>query len=72
MRRVALKQRPQRAVTILDALNDRHLFQQHFKDKHTWSAWRAFLAALFALPMTDEQRALYSKHTGAVRHQREP
>jgi hypothetical protein len=30
----------------------------------TWTAWRAFLAALFALPMNDEQLALYRQHTG--------
>ena len=30
----------------------------------TWGAWRAFLAALFALPMTAEQIAIYQQHTG--------
>src|ERR1019366_1962944 len=30
----------------------------------TWRAWRGFLTALFALPMDDAQRALYTAHTG--------
>jgi phage terminase large subunit-like protein len=29
----------------------------------SWTAWRAFLAALFALPMDDDQMALYRHHT---------
>src|SRR5262249_40156572 len=29
----------------------------------TWAAWRAFLAAVYALPMTDTERALFAKHT---------
>jgi hypothetical protein len=65
MKRVALKPRAQRQpVTILDALNDPHLFGQHFKDKRTWSAWRAFLAALFALPLTTDQHQLFKQCTG--------
>ena len=28
------------------------------------SAWRVFLAALFALPLTAEQLAIYQQHTG--------
>ena len=30
----------------------------------TWVAWRVFLAVLFGLPLTSEQLALYTKHTG--------
>jgi hypothetical protein len=30
----------------------------------SWAAWRALLAALFALPMTEEQLAIYRRHTG--------
>jgi hypothetical protein len=30
----------------------------------TWGPWRAFLDALFALPMTNEALALYQHHTG--------
>ena len=39
------------------------MFGQHFKGD-SWDAWRAFLCALFALPMTEEQLAIYRKHTG--------
>jgi hypothetical protein len=44
-------------------LADPKVFGQFFKGP-TWVVWRAFLAALFALPMTAEQLALFSKHTG--------
>jgi hypothetical protein len=53
-----------RAVTLLDAIRDRHLFARWFKDEATWYGWRAFLAALFALPMTPEQRSLYQQCAG--------
>ena len=42
-------------VTILKALDDPKLFAPWFADKVTWVAWRAFLAALFGLPLTPEQ-----------------
>jgi hypothetical protein len=35
-------------VNILEALNDEHLFAPHFTGE-SWSAWKGFLAALFAL-----------------------
>jgi hypothetical protein len=50
-------------MTILDAIRDAKVFGQFFKGE-TWAAWCVFLAALFALPMTDEQLALYRQHTG--------
>jgi hypothetical protein len=53
-----------RAVTILDAIADRHLFAPWFRDRETWAAWFAFLAALFALPMTADQDAVYRRCTG--------
>jgi hypothetical protein len=30
----------------------------------TWKSWRAFLSAIFGLPMDAEARAIYEKHTG--------
>jgi hypothetical protein len=48
----------------LDACADPMLFAPWFKDRNTWTAWFVFLAALFALPMTPEQEAIYQKHTG--------
>jgi hypothetical protein len=50
-------------VNILDAMKDNNAFAMHFRGG-TWDAWRAFLGALFALPMTSEQLAIYQKHTG--------
>ena len=51
-------------MNILDALDDSRVFGLHFKGP-TWAAWRVFLASLFALPMmTEEQLAIYRKHTG--------
>src|SRR5580704_15378344 len=49
---------------ILRAAADRAVFAQHFQRSKTWDAWFAFLAALFALPMSNEQLAIYQKHTG--------
>ena len=50
-------------MNILRALDDPNVFGQHFRDS-TWGAWRVFLCALFALPMTPEQLTLFAKHTG--------
>ena len=50
-------------MNILQALDDPALFAPHFRGV-TWTPWRAFLAALFALPMDDAQLALYRTHTG--------
>lgn len=51
-------------MNILEACTDPQLFAPWFRKRATWKAWFAFLAALFALPMTDEQLAIYCKHTG--------
>jgi hypothetical protein len=61
--RIPRQTRKPRQISILQAIADPHLFQQHFEG-NTWDAWLTFLAALFALPMTQEQCALYQKHTG--------
>jgi hypothetical protein len=54
-------------VNILQATRDPNLFAPWFKDAKTWSAWTAFLAALFALPMTDEQLVVYQRCTGRTK-----
>lgn len=52
-------------MSILDDLDDTAVFAPHFKGgAASWAAWRAFLAALFALPMDDDALALYRHHTG--------
>ncbi len=50
-------------MNILQALADPKVFGSQFRGG-TWQAWRVFLAALFALPMTAEQLEIYKAHTG--------
>lgn len=55
-----------RALTILDAINDKRLFAPWFRDRTTWGPWFSFIAALFGLgsQMTPEQIQLYRQCTG--------
>jgi hypothetical protein len=50
--------------TIIDTIHDRDLFAPWFKDRATWAAWFVFLRAMFALPMTPEELALFQQCTG--------
>ncbi|WP_050627368.1 hypothetical protein [Bradyrhizobium viridifuturi] len=58
--------------TLLDCINDRQLFKPWFKDQNTWISWFAFIAALFSLPMTAKQLAIYRKCTGRNEPPSEP
>ena len=52
-------------MDILNAISDPRVFGEHFqRDPETWQRWIVFLATLFALPMTDEQIAIYQQCTG--------
>src|SRR3569623_317793 len=51
-------------LSLLDCFADPLLFAPWFKDPATWTAWFAFIAALFALPMTADQLAIYRQCTG--------
>ena len=51
-------------MNILDTIHDEELFARWFKNKATWEAWLAFIAALFGVPMTPEQLAIYEACTG--------
>jgi hypothetical protein len=51
-------------VTILDAIRDPMLFAPWFRDPSSWTAWWAFLAALFVLPLDDDGLKLYRRYTG--------
>lgn len=53
-----------KAVDILRATRDPHLFGPWLKDRATWRAWLVFLRALFALPMSSEERELFTRCTG--------
>jgi phage terminase large subunit-like protein len=50
-------------VNILDAINDENVFARAFKDKHSWEAWTAFLAAVFGLGLTEQQTQTYTRCT---------
>jgi hypothetical protein len=50
-------------MNIIQALDDPNVFGAFFRGP-TWVVWRVFLAVLFGLPLTSEQLALYTKHTG--------
>ncbi len=52
-----------RVPTILDVMADPKLLGPHFADGD-WSAWRAFLAAAFGLPLDEVAFAIYQHHTG--------
>ena len=51
-------------MTLLEAMRDPNLFARWFRDPETWSAWTAFIAALFALPMSHAQLQTYRQCTG--------
>ena len=51
-------------MNLLAAVDDPQLFAPWFRDPSTWRAWRAFLAALFGLPMTEEELEVYRTCTG--------
>jgi phage terminase large subunit-like protein len=53
-------------VNILEALNDEHLFAPHFTGE-SWSAWKGFLAALFALSAPDGTTEGYGACTGRAK-----
>jgi hypothetical protein len=52
------------SVSILQALDDKRLFGSAFRDKATWRPWRAFLAALFGLSLSEAEEDIYRQCTG--------
>jgi hypothetical protein len=52
------------SLTLLDAIGDPRLFAPWFREPASWEAWRAFIASLFALPMSSEELAIYRQCTG--------
>lgn len=51
-------------MNILAAIDDPNLFGPWFREPTSWASWRAFLAALFGLPMTPDQARIYRECTG--------
>jgi hypothetical protein len=50
-------------VNIIQAMGSEHLFARWFRND-TWASWTAFLCALFALPMNEDQLKVYRECTG--------
>ncbi len=50
-------------MTILDALDDPNLFAPCFDPPGTWAPWRAFLAAVYGLPVDAAELDVYQQHT---------
>jgi hypothetical protein len=57
-----------RQFSILDAISDQRLFGSAFKDMSSWRAWLAFLAGLFALPMSEVWRACTGRSGFLIGH----
>jgi hypothetical protein len=55
---------PPADLTILDAIDSPAIWRSWFRDPATWAPWRAFLAALFGLPLGDDALALFRQCTG--------
>jgi hypothetical protein len=51
-------------ATILEAISHPAVWRRWFRDPQTWAAWHAFLAALFGLPMSADDLAIYQQCTG--------
>ena len=52
-------------MNIITAMHDAKIFGEHFRRRsNSWLVWEVFLCALFALPMTPAQLAIYQQHTG--------
>jgi hypothetical protein len=51
------------ALSITEVCDDPELLGRWFRNRETWRAWFAFLAALFGLPMSAEQLEIFQRHT---------
>lgn len=51
-------------MNIVQALDDPAVFRGVIRDHASWAPWRAFLKVLFALPMSDDEAALFRACTG--------
>jgi hypothetical protein len=52
------------SLSITRAFDDKHLLGSVLSNPNTWQAWRAFLCALFALPMSDTEADIFRACTG--------
>jgi hypothetical protein len=51
-------------VNILEAIDDPNVFGGHFREAESWRPWRAFLGALFGLPLASDSADLFRRSTG--------
>jgi hypothetical protein len=51
------------SISITKAFDDSKLLGSVLSDPSTWQAWRAFLCALFGLPMTDAEVSIFRQCT---------
>jgi hypothetical protein len=53
-------------ITIVEAMNEMFsgTFRRRLLKGDTWAVWKVFLSALFALPLDEKAKAIYTKHTG--------
>lgn len=54
-------------VNIIQAIKDKDLFLPLFGELTTWKNWLVCLKAIFALPLTEEEREIYFKFTKRTR-----
>lgn len=54
-------------MTLLEAMDHPELFKPWFKNPKDWIAWRTFIAALFGLPLSKDQRAIFKTCTGRAK-----
>lgn len=59
-------------MTIVEAIKDKALLGQVFKDLSTWGSWVTALKSIFALPLDGEELALYTQCTGRQRSPEQP
>jgi hypothetical protein len=51
-------------ATILEAMDHHAIWRRWFRDPADWAPWRAFLAALFGLPLSTGDLAVFQQCTG--------
>ena len=51
-------------IDIMQAINSRQVWGPWFRNRTTWEAWFAFLRAMFGLPMSTAEIAIFSECTG--------
>lgn len=51
-------------ISIIDAINSKHLFRPLFKDLDTWFSWQVFLKSLYGLKLNKMEKEVYQFCTG--------